>query len=51
MNFHWELSWKGHWPVKKQLCEGYVHGAGAKARLYRTPFRAHRARLGVVFRG
>ncbi len=33
VNFHWELSWNGHWPVKKQLCEGYVHGAGARAQV------------------
>ena len=50
VNFHWELSLKGHWPVKKQLCDGYVHGAGAMARLYLTPSRAARDRLGVVFR-
>ena len=36
---------------EEALCEGYVHGAGARARLYRTPSRAHRARLGVVSRG
>ena len=51
MYFHWELSRNGHWPVKKQQCEGNVHGAGATARSYRTPLRAHAARLGVVSRG
>ena len=44
--FHWVSIFKGHWPVKKQLCEGNVHGAGASGVVVRDALRGPSRQVG-----